>query len=86
MPLAALPAHDEVVLVQCESRLDVSRFEDLLRSGLKGAAQVGKKEGRCDCDGGERTVDSDDTCMLMHRCVCVCVLVLLYVGVRFVTS
>lgn len=43
MPLAALPSHDEVVLVQCESRLDVSRFEELLRAALKGAAQVRKE-------------------------------------------
>lgn len=40
MPLAAFPAHDQVLLVQCESRLDGARFEELMRAALRGTRQV----------------------------------------------
>lgn len=43
LPMAALPKEGKVVLAQCESRLDVARFQELLDAGMRGAEQVGKK-------------------------------------------
>ena len=40
LTLAAFPAHDQVLLVQCESRLDGARFEELVRAALRGTRQV----------------------------------------------
>lgn len=40
MPCAALPTKKEVVLLQCESRLDVARFEELVQTALRGVQQV----------------------------------------------
>jgi hypothetical protein len=40
LPVAALPKEGKVVLAQCESRLDVGRFQELLEAGMRGAAQV----------------------------------------------
>lgn len=41
LPLAALPKEGTVVLAQCESRLDVRRFQELLEAGMGGVRQVG---------------------------------------------
>lgn len=40
MPVAVLASRDEVVLVQSESRIDVAKFEDLLKAGIDAAKQV----------------------------------------------
>ena len=40
MPLAAFPTQEEVLLVQCESRLDVARFEELVSTAMRGTRQV----------------------------------------------
>ncbi len=40
MPLAAFPAHDQVLLVKCESRLEGARFEELMHTALRGTRQV----------------------------------------------
>ncbi len=40
MPLAAFPTHDQILLLQCESRLEGARFEELMRTALQGARMV----------------------------------------------
>ena len=39
LPVAALPKERKVVLAQCESRLEVARFQELLAAGMGGDGQ-----------------------------------------------
>jgi len=41
MPVAVLGSSEQVVLVQSESRIEVDKFEELLRAGINAAKQVG---------------------------------------------